>query len=174
MKHIRIIAFGILMVISFTLKADVKSCPWINTATAADILGVDSTISVTVNAPEGYATTNISTCKFHFVKKNISGDLQIDIKPISSQGVSNDIYMKGCIVNPEKLQAIGNEAYMCSMSNEENADKAVQRERAFGRIRNREFIITLLLNNGADIPKSNYMIKEKLLLAVDQVIGNLY
>lgn len=174
MKCKILITFFILVVISTHGRADVIVCPWMNKATAADILNGDPSISVIVNSSGVANAMDNSTCKFNFVQNGQSSVLQVDVKALLDQGVISAQYAKDCVSSLEKLQAAGNEAYMCAVSGKNDAGMSMQGEHIVGRVRNYEFIITLLMSSQAGISMPDSDIKSKVLLAVGQVVGNLY
>jgi hypothetical protein len=107
-----------LMFIAAACRAE-DTCPLLNGATAAGVLG-------------GEVTSHVSgdTCVF----THDSSELRIEVKTVSLP------YKPECAPNPAPVKAIGNEAVAC------DGDRS---EQIAGRVRDRAFLVRLTSNQAA-------------------------
>jgi hypothetical protein len=101
----------LLMMGGATLCGAENSCPWLNSATAAGVLG-------------GPVTASVSPAVCEFVHDQTTLHIEVRVKPAS-------IAAK-CESPATPLRAIGNEAVACSVSG---------REMVIGRVRDQRFVV---------------------------------
>ncbi len=171
MKYMRRSLLGIAILISPLGYADVTVCPWLNQATAAGILGGSTTMSV---EPADVTTMDNSVCKFHSVQGGESNDLQIDVKMLDNADMAFEAYKKQCTSTPTALQAIGNEAYLCTLTSEKSTAATMQSESVIGRVRDRAFIVTLSMGTKLNPPLTKEDIENKVHSVAEQIAGALY
>lgn len=121
-----------------------QSCPWLNAATAAGVLGGHVKFQ-----PSG------DSCTF---TRNAS-QLRIEVQTVALP------HKLDCGPNPTPLKAIGNEALACSLP----ANNGRLAEEVSGRVRDRIFFVRLTSND-----LSRDALREKTRLAAEQVAGILF
>lgn len=125
-------------------RAD-EDCPFLNTATAAGVLGGEVTSHV-----EG------PNCVF----KHSSSQLSIKVETVTLP------YKPNCQPSPTPITGIGNEAVACS---NEASNNMPEIEQVAGRVRDRAFLITL---QSKEIPRAT--LREKARSIAEQVAGVLF
>jgi len=126
-----------------------QTCPWINAATAAGILG--GAVNATLAHPPA--------CEFERQKPPLY-TLRIKVGP----RVANT---EKCPSNPTRLKAVGNDAIACA----EQGKDGQQIESIIGRVRDQDFVIRITTNDSSATPAS---LLEKARIAAEQVVGNLF
>lgn len=138
------------------------SCPMLNRATAAGVLGGPVSLKVQSTSVE-------DICLFQYQKGNTSYDLQIVVRNIdlSTQGAMDA--PSRCRSQAISLKGIGNEATMCVVDS-----SSFHGERVTGRVRDKTFEIRL----GSSVKKDPAMTNEMLQLntkgIAEQVAGSLF
>jgi hypothetical protein len=170
-----------------------QSCLWLNAATAGGVLGgpVNSTVlrtganlsnPRTPNAKSGAGPTSAnptkaaaygvnavddSECLFVRQPGSSFGELRIEVRTMSEPRKDFPAYAARCGDHATALQAIGNEAAVCSLN-----DKPGQfSEQVVGRVRDRAFIVRLSVNNPS---LSQSSVREKTRQTAEQVAGSLF
>ena len=140
------------MLFAVSLPATCESCPWLNAATAAGVLGgpVNATVSRTnKNADD-------ANCDFIRQEGPLVHNLRIEVGT-----------MIQCPRNATPLRAIGNEAVACSYDGK-NGQLA---EQVVGRVRDRAFLIRTSTNDRSVQPS---VLREKARKVAEQVAGTLF
>ncbi len=137
--------FLLLLTLGATLCSAQQRCPWMNEATAADILDGAAKSSTTKGA-----------CEF----RSPNGELRIEVvvTPAAAQQIARS--KRKCGPNAKDLTTIGNEAVVCTRHDI---------EQVIGRVRDQFFNITLKMKVAK--PEERF---EKISLAAEQVSGNLF
>ena len=143
-----------------------NNCPWMNEATASDLVGGDA-IGMYIAEKDKPAV-----CTFTEQSGKAIRTLQISVE------VASDPHQRflstakeGCGSNsPLPLQATGNEAVICAV----DSHRKIVGQRAFGRVRDQIFTITLSTSIKDDPTLTPAMLKMKIDTAAEQVSGNLY
>ena len=142
-----------------------NNCPWMNEATASDLVGAEATGAFVAakDAP--------SVCTFTQAGPNGTRTLQIAMAIATDPHGSYVASIKSnCASASVPLQAIGNEAVTCTVDRR----KVVVGEKALGRVRDQVFTITLSTSMKGDPILTPAMLKMKIEFAAEQVAGNLY
>lgn len=134
-----------------------QSCPWLNSGTAAKVLGADVIV-------DAHSDSNWSgSC--HFISAADSAS-SIEITVGSKES-------HPCGVGAKPLTGIGNTAELCSSRN--SAGRDVQT--VTGRVRNAWFTVTLAMQNAAGEhahPSRDPSTPPAVEFLAEQVAGNLY
>ena len=109
--------FAALILLFAAASRGQQSCPWLNAATAAGVLGGDVKSQITEDS-----------CLF----AHGSSELRIEVKTV------NLPYKPDCSPNPTALRAIGNEAVACEKPGS---------DQVAGRVRDRAFFVRLTSND---------------------------
>lgn len=142
-----------------------NNCPWMNEATASELVGGDA-VGAYVAAKD-----KPSICTFTQQTGNGSRTLQISVEVASDpHGIFLSNLQANCRSNSAPLQAIGNEAATCAI----DRGKTVIGERALGRVRDQVFTITISTSMKDDSILTPAMLKMKIGSAAEQVAGNLF
>lgn len=142
-----------------------NNCPWINEATASGLLGADASGSY-IDA----AALRPAVCTFIQSANGITRTLSITVMETPEFRPLLDKESKFCITASEPLRAIGNEAISCSWDER----RKLYAERVIGRVRNQVFTITLSTTRKDDSTLPREVQKTRILIAAEQVSGNLY
>ena len=134
---------ALVFLIAAACRAE-DSCPFLNSATAAGVLGGEVTSHI-----------NGNICLF----SHGSSQLRIEVQTVSLP------YKLNCDPNPKLLKAIGNEAVACSM---EDRNGSIS-EQIVGRVRDRAFSVRVTSNNIA-----RAALREKARSVAEQVAGILF
>lgn len=137
------------------------ACPWINNATASDILG--DTVSLAVQSADG----STGTCAFQSSGHNAPRTLQIVVRNMED-GHETMGEESQCTANRESVKGIGNDAMLCDIST-----ATLQQAQVTGRVRNRLFAIRVE-SSGKGQPTTEKMLRDKATFAAEQVSGNLF
>lgn len=142
------------LILSFAicLPAACESCPWLNTATAAGVLGgpVNARISRANKGPDD------ANCDFIRREGSLEYGLRIEVGSVGK-----------CRGNATPLRAIGNEAVACSYEGK-NGQLA---EQVIGRVRDRAFLIRTSTN---DRSVRSSVLRDKARKVAEQVAGTLF
>ncbi len=142
-----------------------NNCPWMNEATASDLVGADAVGSF-VSAKDAP-----SVCTFTQTGPNGTRTLQIAMAIATDPHGSYMANIKSnCTSSSVPLKAIGNEAVTCMVDRR----KVIVGEKALGRVRDQVFTITLSTSMKDDPILTPAMLKMKIEFAAEQVAGNLY
>ncbi len=142
-----------------------NNCPWMNEATASDIVGV--------NVVGTYAAglDKSARCTFAEESGQTGRTLQVIVENASDAHADYLLSLRTfCAIAKEPLMAVGNEAATCSILHR----KTVTGERALGRVRNQVFIISLSTSIRNDPILTPGMLAMKIVTAAEQVAGNLF
>ena len=143
----------LLLIAAVPLAAD--SCPWLNAATAAGVLGGPAT-SATVKRT---GTADDAACEFVRREGAAESSLRIVVETMRSPHTDFASYKTRCGANAALLKAIGNQAVACS--------DGPRAEQVIGRVRDRAFIVRL------SAPETR-MLREKARQIAGQVAGILF
>ncbi|KAA6460343.1 hypothetical protein DYQ86_15015 [Acidobacteria bacterium AB60] len=144
-----------------------NKCPWLNEATATDLVGggnaVGSYVAATGSKP--------AVCTFTEQGGKAVRTLQIAV------GIAPDPHeeflasvRRDCRGVSDPLKAIGNEAVTCGVLRRE----VVIGERVLGRVRDQLFSITLSTTMAHDPVLTPAILKMQISVAAEQVAGNLF
>jgi len=138
-------------------------CPWLNEATAAGLL--NGPVSPDVQKRGDRA----GTCDFHLKDAPSGYGLKIDVHEIGGKEKGIVAYESHCASSPVPLQAIGNEAVVCTVLIGRSRGEEV-----VGRVRDRVFIVRMdaaMSDNRSDNSK---LLREKVTGVAEQVAGSLF
>ena len=140
-----------------------ESCPWLNAATAAGVLGG------AVHPAVAHASKNAddATCDFVRREGSVVAELRIEVETMGASGRELAVYTARCRTNTAPLQAIGNEAVACSVDGKDGEIA----EQVAGRVRSRAFLIRMGTN---DPPARRKVLREKARDVAEQVAGTLF
>jgi len=138
-------------------------CPWITKATAFGALGTNEDSS-SANVSERGPTV----CIFSYQAGSVIHELRITVEQDKDPEHAFNKRKAQCGQRGTPLRAIGNEAVMCS------ADKKIQVEQVFGRVRDNVFSISIstTAKNDPTMPRDTLI--EKAELVAEQISGNLF
>lgn len=125
-----------------------QTCPWLNAATAAGIMG--GPVQLKANA---------TTCEFVREQAHARYRLRIEVRPITAR-TGFDSYLSHCGRHQTPLEGIGNEAFACS------DDRGV-----VGRVRGQMFAVRLNVPRHAVAADA---IEKKTREVAEQVAGALF
>ena len=147
-----------------TARAE-NNCPWLNEATASELVGGDAVGSFVAGKDKP------SVCTFTQNDGKVTRTLQISV------GIAADPHSSylstlqaDCRSTAAPLKAIGNEAATCAI----DRGKAVMGERVLGRVRDQVFTITISTSMKEDPVLTPAALKMKISLAAEQISGNLF
>ena len=161
----RLAIFAALLLAASVAAHAENNCPWMNEATASDLVGGNAV--GTYVADHGKA----ATCTFIEQTEGAARTLQISIE--SAGNPDGDYLLKlkaNCHSTPTPLTAIGNEAAICPMQ----SSRKVTGEWALGRVRDQVFVIALSTQVRNDSVLTPAMLEMKVRAAAEQVAGSLY
>lgn len=157
------ILLGLVILMSPLCQAQSK-CPWINQATARGILGgaVTTTVS-TSNRGDG-------VCKFSRQQGAVIRQLRISVDIMTEIPKQFPTFLAQCQPKAMPLQAVGNEAVMCSIQGKgDQYDEMV-----VGRVRDQAFVVSVSSSVLNDPSLTQEMRREKANLVAEQVAGILF
>jgi len=157
---VRLLLLGIIMAPAMS-HAEI-SCPWLNRATAAGVLGGPASLKVQSTAAE-------DICLFQYQRGTMSYDLQIVVDDIDLPARGAAPAPSRCSSQAIPLKGIGNEATMCGVD-----FSSFHGERVAGRVRDREFVIRLGSSVKKDPAMTNEMLQLKARGVAEQVAGSLF
>ncbi|HEX7359898.1 MAG TPA: hypothetical protein VF283_05350 [Bryobacteraceae bacterium] len=138
----------------FACSCLAHDCPWMNTATASDLLGGSVTAAATKN-----------TCSFTLQQSGAVKSIHIRVRPLPIMGIRK--YRKRCRNTAIPVNGLGNEAFACRAKSPHKATV----ERLAGRVRQHAFIVDVSTSKPhANRTKLIYIAKE----TAGQVAGNLF
>jgi hypothetical protein len=126
-----------------------QSCPWLNDATAAGILGGPVQCKATA-----------TTCDFVGQQSHAQYRLRIEVRTMAKVRKEFASYLSRCGRGATRLKAIGNEAYVCPR------DRSV-----IGRVRDQVFSIRVS-TTAPSVPAA--VLEEDAQRVAEQVAGNLF
>jgi len=126
-----------------------RSCPWLNAATAAGILG---------GPIRSEATATI--CEFVRRQAHVQYRLRIEVRTTTKVHKEFASYLSRCGRKRTPLKGIGNEAYACA-----------QDHRVVGRVRDQVFSVRLTTTDHSIAPN---VLEENARTVADQVAGSLF
>jgi hypothetical protein len=142
-----------------------NNCPWMNEATASELVGGDATGAYLP------AKDKPAVCTFteHFGKDTRT--LTISVATVTDpHGSFLTTLHSDCPSAAAPLSAIGNEAATCII----DRGKSVIGEKALGRVRDQIFAITISTTMKNDPALTDVLLKMKIGTAAEQVAGNLF
>jgi hypothetical protein len=142
----------IILLLATSLPASCESCPWLNAATAAGVLGGP------VNATVSRTNKNTDDANCDFIRQE--GPLEYGLRIEVGTAVQ-------CRDNATPLRAIGNEAMACSY----DGKKGQLAEQVVGHVRDRAFLIRTSTN---DRSVRSSVLREKARKVAEQVAGTLF
>jgi hypothetical protein len=143
----------------FAAAGRAETCPWLNAATAAGVLGS----SVTATVSHENANHEDAACSF-----GVKGsELKISVQTMDTPRSEFTAHAAECGPNASPLKAIGNEAVVC----EPESSPGTRSARVVGRVRNR--IFTILITT-ADSSTAMSVLREKARGVAEQVAGFLF
>lgn len=145
-------------------RAATQPCPWFNAATAAGVLEGPVTVSVTYTDQDN---DDDASCVFTYKADHTVRTLQIQVHTMKDIAHDFQPYLAKCGQDAKPLQAIGNEAVVCSVPGQ---NKQVA-EQVVSRVRDRGFIVDVLSNDSA---AERDAIREKARKVAEQVAGFLF
>jgi hypothetical protein len=161
--HLAVIAACFL--IACTIAHAEDRCPWMNEATASDLVGADVTGTFAGGPGESHS------CTFTERSGREERKLQITVEDTSKAHAEYLTSLKQlCHSEMQPLRGIGNEAVTCSILHR----KIVTGERALGRVRNEVFMISLDTSVRNDPILTPAMLVMKIEAATEQVTGSLF
>ncbi len=161
--HLAVLAAFVLSACTIAHSQD--TCPWMNEATASDLLGAD------VNGAVAGGPADSLSCTFTGRTGQGERTLQITVGVASDAHAEYLISLKrSCHSAKQNLNAIGNEAVTCPILHR----KLVMGERAVGRVRNEVFFISIGTSIQNDPILTPAMLAMKIDAATEQVAGNLF
>lgn len=139
-----------------------QTCAWLNAATAGGFLEGDVTSTVTLTSK----INDDMTCEF-VRQDGQSMKLRIEVDTVEKPQDRFASYVAKCGKNPASVQAVGNEAMICSRK-EKNHETT---EHLIGRVRDRIFLLDISSN--APHPDETAL-REKATKISQQVAGILF
>jgi|HubBroStandDraft_6_1064221.scaffolds.fasta_scaffold769738_2 hypothetical protein len=142
-----------------------NNCPWINEATVSGLLDGPA-----VGAFNQGSLGQSATCNFVFKTADGVRTFTISVETTQDAHARVMSIAKGCKQPQEVLQAIGNEAYVCTTEH----SKGTIAERVVGRVRDQVFTILISTTGKGDLILSAQDLKSRISLASEEVSGNLF
>jgi len=140
-----------------------ESCPWLNSATAAGVLGGEVTIRVV------HSTQNKEDANCEFIRAGTAVSETLSIQVISMTNVTGEFpsFLAKCGGTSTAVRGIGNEAVACTLR-----DKHGKRvEQVVGRVRNRAFLIRI---ESSDKSVDTASLRETAEKTAEQIAGILF
>lgn len=143
-----------------------NNCPWMNEATASGLLGDEAVGAYSAASSADQA----ASCTFAESSDAAVRTLVIEVETAPDAATKAKSMLKACSSDAKTLQAIGNEAIMCS------ADERGGRlgEFVVGRVRDQVFAIRMSSSLKNDPILTREVLENKISAAAEQVAGNLY
>jgi hypothetical protein len=142
-----------------------NNCPWLNEATAGGLLGGDAVGDFTASSAGQPAV-----CTFTQTGANFTRTLRITVEVTPDTHARVQSAAQPCGKNAAPIQAIGNEASMCTIENR----SAAPGQLVVGRVRDQLFTITFTTTLKDDPILTRAALKDKAYTAAEQVAGNLF
>ncbi|WP_058188557.1 hypothetical protein [Terracidiphilus gabretensis] len=177
----------VLAVVALLIPASAhaaNNCPWLTEATVGGLLGgnaagaytagpaVTTSTSATIN-PEAGPTVRMDqpgTCVFTDKEGAATRELTVTMEVSPDAHTKLAGMMQACGASSQLLQAIGNEAAVCTM----DVHKKSVSERVVGRVRNQIFTITISTTLKDDPVLNTSSLMTRIYTASEQVAGNLF
>jgi hypothetical protein len=140
-------------------------CPWLNSATAAGVLGGEVQANVSALTPQGD-----TTCEFKRTEHSAVFALTIAVHTMALPWKDFATYLARCSGTKASLKAIGNEAVQCVPSNGAGDGG----EQIIGRVRDRAFVIDLKRSSTRQPTSSASGLSEEARNVAEQVAGALF
>jgi hypothetical protein len=142
-----------------------NNCPWINEATTGGLLG-GTAVNEFTDATAGQA----AVCKFTYDGPGVTRTLVVTVEVSADPKERLAVVAQSCGPDAAPLQAIGNEAKVCTA----DIKKAGPGERVVGRVRDQVFTITLSSTMKNDSLLTRDELRSRIYTAAEQVAGNLF
>jgi hypothetical protein len=139
------------------------SCPWLNSTTAAGVLGGEVQESVTPLTPQGD-----TTCDFKRAEHPGVSSLTIAVHTMALPAKDYASYLARCSGTAVLLKAVGNEAVQCVSNNNSGAEQII------GRVRDRAFVIDLKRSSTGQRTSAANGLSEEARNVAEQVAGALF
>ncbi len=140
-------------------------CPWLNTATASDVLGGPATMTI------DKTDDHTEACSFRSQTAQATDLLRISVTTFAEPTNAHQDWVSHenrCAPPSIRLKAVGNEAVLCA------AGKAGARgKQVFGRVRNRVFTVEILTHSGKSKATVDPL-EQKMERVAAQVAGALF
>lgn len=139
------------------------ACPWLNTATAAGLLGGPSVLSMTETSD------HVNACLFRQSELAEEDSLRIAVTVMTDEKSavrSITSLNESCRGPALPLRGIGNDAVLCR-----DDEGKLLGEEVVGRVRNNVFTVTLRSGTRSTVADD---LAEKAEMAAEQVAGNLF
>jgi hypothetical protein len=138
-------------------------CPWLNEATAQGFLGSPVAAAVKLDSQGD------GLCEFSRGDQPPVGQLRILVKRMTDIHKQFPKYLAHCPQKSTPIQAIGNEAVMCS-----TAKTGRYEETVVGRVRDQAFIVTVSSAVDDDRSKTEERRRKRVTQVAEQVAGILF
>ena len=138
-------------------------CPWLNSATAAGVLGGEVQADVTALTPQGD-----TTCDFKHMEHSGFSSLTIAVHTMALPSKNFASYLARCTGTAVSLKAIGNEAVQCVQNNGSSGEQII------GRVRDRAFVIDLKRGSTGQRGSTASGLSEEARNVAEQVAGALF
>ena len=142
-----------------------NNCPWLTEATAGGLLG-----GTAVNSYTDAVNGQPAVCSFVDKESDGMRELTITVEINPDSHMKLDGMMHACGASGQLLQAIGNEAAVCTM----DTRKRQVSEKVVGRVRDQIFTITIHSTVKDDAVLNSSTLPTKIYTASEQVAGNLF
>lgn len=136
-------------------------CPWLNSATAAGVLGGEVQANVTPLTPQGD-----TTCDFKRTEHSGVSSLTIAVHTMALPSKDFATYLARCTGTAVPLKAVGNEAIQCVQNN--------GGEEIIGRVRERAFVIDLKRSTAGQRSSTASGLSDEARNVAEQVAGALF
>jgi hypothetical protein len=140
-------------------------CPWLNSATAAGVLGGEVQANTTALTPQGD-----TTCDFKRAQQASVFELKIAVRTMALPSKDFATYLLQCAGTPVPLKAIGNEAFQCVPRNNSGNGG----EQIIGRVRDRAFVIDIKRGSAKQSTSPQNGLSEEARNIAEQVAGALF
>jgi hypothetical protein len=140
------------------------TCPWINEATARGILGGAVTSTAKVSERGG------GVCEFSRQQGAAVHQLRVSVDFMTDIPKQFPAYLAQCAPKSVPLRAVGNEAFMCSVQDDEGRSV----ERVVGRVRDQAFVVSVSSSVPNDPSMTQDMRRSKANLVAEQIAGILF
>jgi hypothetical protein len=163
MRSYNSLLLGLAMLMPSVCHGQSK-CPWINEATARGILGGAATVTANIGKQGD------GVCEFSRQQGAVILKLRISVDIMTGIPKQFPAYLAQCRSKTVPLQAVGNEAVMCSIpgKGEQYAESVV------GRVRDQAFVVSVSSSVQNDPSMTPEMSREKANLVAEQVAGILF
>ena len=146
-----------------------SKCPWINEMTAGGILG--GTVTVTANI----SSHGDGVCEFSRREGTAVRQFRISVRIMTEPAKQFPTFLAQCRSKATPLQAVGNEAVMCSIPGSSIHGKKDQyAESVVGRVRDQAFLVSVSTSAENDPSFTTEVRREKVNLMAEQVAGILF